>query len=95
MNKNDYLLSVIEQIPRLIGLLNRNPLSVNYGCFDRDYWQYKIVDFPCCRKQEAVLTLALLYTFDNPNTPAMFLSYFYINNIYIVSHIALLSIGDK
>ncbi|MBS3172153.1 hypothetical protein J4438_01055 [Candidatus Woesearchaeota archaeon] len=69
MNENDYLLSVIEQIPRLIGLLNRNPLSVNYGCFDRDYWQYKIVDFPCCRKQEAVLTLTLLYNFDNPNNP--------------------------
>ncbi len=56
-----YLKSVIEQLPRLLGLLDRNPLSCTYGCFDRQYWHYRTVDFPSTRSQEAVLTLALLY----------------------------------
>ncbi|MDP4012412.1 MAG: hypothetical protein Q8R00_02295, partial [Candidatus Nanoarchaeia archaeon] len=40
---------------------DRNPLSETYGCFDRQYWHYRTVDFPTARSQEAVLTLALLY----------------------------------
>lgn len=64
---NVYLKSVLEEIPRLLGLLNRNPMSENYGCFDRQYWHYKIIDTPSARCQEAALTLALLYT--TPNNP--------------------------
>jgi len=42
-------------------LLNRNISSANYGCFDREFWHYNTADIPCARKQEAVLTLTLLY----------------------------------
>ncbi len=56
-----YLREINEQIPRLLGLLDRNPLSCTYGCFDRQYWHYRTSDFACARSQEAVLTLALLY----------------------------------
>ena len=56
-----YLREINEQIPRLLGLLDRNPLSCTYGCFDRQYWHYRTSDFACTRSQEAVLTLALLY----------------------------------
>lgn len=56
-----YLKEINEQIPRLLGLLDRNQLSCTYGCFDRQYWHYRTVDFPAARSQEAVLTLALLY----------------------------------
>ena len=52
-------------MPRLLSLLNRNPFSKAYGCFDREYWHNTIIDFPCARKQEAVLTLALLYNKKN------------------------------
>jgi hypothetical protein len=53
-------------IPRLIGLIDRNPCSKTYGCCDRTYWQYKTVDFPSARYQEAALTLALLYSKNIP-----------------------------
>ena len=52
---------MLEQMPRILGLMDRNPLSKTYGCFDRNYWHYKISDFPCARFQEGVLTLALMY----------------------------------
>jgi len=64
-----YLNEVLREIPRLISQLNRNPISENYGCFDRQYWHYNTVDFPCARMQEAVLTLALLYKIKHEGNP--------------------------
>ncbi len=64
-----YLKEVIKQTPRLLGLLNRNPLSKTYGCFDRQYWHYNSSDFACARLQEAVLTLALLYQIEERDNP--------------------------
>ncbi len=61
-----YLDVSIPCVDRLLGLLDRNPLSSTYGCFDRNYWHYKIVDFSNGRQQEAALTLALLYTTEHP-----------------------------
>ena len=58
--KGIYFEVVLEQLPRLLSLMDRNPSSATYGCFDRSFWHYKIVDFPCMRMQEAALTLALL-----------------------------------
>ncbi len=60
-----YLIPVLNNTPRLLGLLNRNISSSNYGCFDREYWHYNTVDFACARKQEAVLTLTLLYLIEH------------------------------
>lgn len=60
-NDKIHLNVVLSQIPRLLSLLDRNPLSKTYGCFDRQYWHYNTSDFACARSQEAVLTLALLY----------------------------------
>lgn len=52
-------------MPRLLGLLDRNISSSSYGSFDREYWHYNTVDFSCARKQEAVLTLTLLYLLEH------------------------------
>lgn len=64
-----YLEVSLPCVPRLLGLLDRNPLSSTYGCFDRTYWHYKIVDFSNGRQQEAALTLALLYVTEHPSNP--------------------------
>ena len=56
-----YSAAVIQNVPRLLGLMDRNRFSATYGCFDRQFWHYKVVDFPAARLQEAALTLALLY----------------------------------
>lgn len=61
-----YVKGMMDHIPRLLGLLDRDKESITYGCFDRWYWQYKVIDFPCARFQEASLTLSLLYKNEYP-----------------------------
>ena len=46
----------------MLSWIDRRPGSPTYGCSDRNYWHYKIVDFPCSMLQETALTLALLYS---------------------------------
>jgi len=46
----------------MLSWIDRRPGSLTYGCSDRNYWHYKIVDFPCAMLQETALTLALLYS---------------------------------
>lgn len=62
-----YLNSILNSVPRFLGLLNRNISSGTYGCFDREFWHYNTVDIACARKQEAVLTLTLLYGIKHKN----------------------------
>ncbi|HEY9616708.1 MAG TPA: hypothetical protein V6C64_07705, partial [Microcoleaceae cyanobacterium] len=59
----------IAQIPKILTLLDRNPHSPTYGCFDRNFWQYKIIDFPSGMSQEFVLPLALAYHTEIPDNP--------------------------
>lgn len=61
-----YLKKLLPEIPRLLGLLDKNFQSPTFGCFDRNFWHYNITDFACARFQEAVLTLALLYNLNDP-----------------------------
>jgi hypothetical protein len=51
----------LDYLPRLLGLGDRFPDSPTYGCFDRGYWHYRIVDTANARYQEAALTMALAY----------------------------------
>lgn len=61
MNRDIYLQSVLEQIPRLLTQINSNVTSMTHGCGDRHYWHNATVGFPNARYQEAALTLTLLY----------------------------------
>lgn len=51
----------IAQIPKILTLMDRNRHSPTYGCCDRNFWQYKIIDFPSGMSQEFVWPLALAY----------------------------------
>ena len=62
-----YAQKAISQIPRLIGLQDRSPLSPSYGCFHRDYWLDKTSDFPDAVRQFGVQSLALVYKYQMPN----------------------------
>ena len=53
---------VLDNVPRLISQLDRDPTSLTYGCFDRNHWQYKIRDFSSIVLQQGTLSLALLYS---------------------------------
>ena len=59
----------LQQIPTILTLLDRNRHSPTYGCFDRNYWHYRIIDFPSGMAQEFVLPLALAYSLDIPGNP--------------------------
>jgi len=52
---------IIDAIPRILSLLDKNPYSSTYGSFDRKYWQYKIMDYPCGMQQELVRPLAYVW----------------------------------
>lgn len=69
MSKDLFATEAIAQIPKLLTLLDRNPHSPTYGCFDRNFWQYKIIDFPSGMAQEFVYPLALAYDTNLPDNP--------------------------
>ena len=60
-DKSVYCDKAINQIPRLLGNLDRNEFSPTYGCFHRDYWLDKTSDFPDAVRQFGVHSLALVY----------------------------------
>ncbi|MFC1786438.1 hypothetical protein ACFLY8_00160 [Halobacteriota archaeon] len=62
MSENSYRTYVLNNMPRLISQLDRDKNSLTYGCFDRNYWHYKIRDFPSIILQQGSLALALLYS---------------------------------
>lgn len=45
------------QLARVLTQLDRDPDSPTFGCFDRNYWHYKIRDFPSSILQQGVHTL--------------------------------------
>lgn len=69
MNRDLFAQAAIAQIPKILTLQDRNRHSPTYGCFDRNFWQYKIIDFPSGMSQEFVLPLALAYALPIDNNP--------------------------
>ncbi len=69
MNKDLFAREALAQIPKILTLLDRNPHSPTYGCFDRSFWQYKVLDFPSGMSQEFVYPLALAYYTDIDRNP--------------------------
>jgi len=66
-NKDLFAREALVQIPKILTLLDRNSHSPTYGCFDRTFWQYKVIDFPAGMSQEFVYPLALAYHCSLPN----------------------------
>lgn len=66
-NKDFFALEALKQIPKILTLLDRNSHSPTYGCFDRTFWQYKVIDFPAGMSQEFVYPLALAYHCNLPS----------------------------
>lgn len=63
-----YASVAVAQAPRILGLGDRDHASKTYGCFDRNFWHYGLLDLSNARYQEAALYLALLYGQDR-DTP--------------------------
>ncbi len=69
VNRDLFAREAIGQIPKILTLLDRNPHSPTYGCFDRNFWHYKIIDFPSGMAQEFVWPLTLVYQTNLPDNP--------------------------
>ncbi len=55
----------LSQLPRILGLMDRQPSSDTYGCVDRPFWHYKTTDFSNARMQEACLVLTMAFLIDD------------------------------
>jgi hypothetical protein len=64
-----YASAILDRVPHVLSLMDREGTSPTAGCCDRTYWAWKFVDFPGARFQEALYVLSFLYSthFDNSN----------------------------
>lgn len=69
MSREIFAREALAQIPKILTQQDRNPHSPTYGCFDRNFWHYKIVDFPSGMSQEFVWPLALAMTTEMTGNP--------------------------
>jgi len=56
-----YAALIVREAPRVLGLLDREPMSPTRGCMDRTFWAWKFTDFAGSRFQEGLCVLSLLY----------------------------------
>jgi phage pi2 protein 07 len=75
--KDFYLESSLDQIPRLLCLLDREFLSPTCGSFDRPYWHHRTKDFPSAALQQGILSLALIWKNEFSNNPYYKSEYIY------------------
>jgi hypothetical protein len=61
LSENPYRSIILHLIPRILTNLDRDPDSPTRGCFDRNFWHYKVQDYPSALLQQCSLTLALVY----------------------------------
>jgi hypothetical protein len=59
----------LRAVPRLLGMLDRDPESPTFGSFDRDHWSWKFRDFPIAMMQTGMVPVALLYADRGPDSP--------------------------
>ena len=64
-----FLGPALNTTARVLGLTDRDSGSPTFGCCDRNFWHYKIIDFPNARLQEAGLLFALSYSTNAPGNP--------------------------
>ncbi|MGD9153439.1 MAG: hypothetical protein PVG30_07285 [Gammaproteobacteria bacterium] len=66
MDRKQKLWAFVEKnIPSLLSNLDKDPDSPTYGCFDRNYWHYKISDFSSFVLQQSAFTIGYLYHYPN------------------------------
>lgn len=61
---------VVSSVPRLLAQIDDDPLSPTWGCAHLAYWRDKTSDVCDMRRQEAMLTLALISRGDYPGAEA-------------------------
>jgi hypothetical protein len=68
-HRHHFAQAALALIPKILTLQDRNTHSPTYGCFDRNFWHYKIIDFPSGMAAEFVWPLALAYALPIEGNP--------------------------
>lgn len=63
--QTDFQRFLLRSVPRLLTQLDRDPDSPSFGCFDRDYWHYRIRDFSSIVLQQGMVVLQTLYSYQH------------------------------
>lgn len=59
--RDTYAAEGLRYMPKLLSMIDQNPVSKTYGCGDRQFWLYKMTDFPSGMYGEFALPLALCF----------------------------------
>lgn len=59
----------LNAVPRLLGTMDRTPLSPTAGSLDRDHWAWKFRDSPAMGMQLGMIPLAMLWREEWPGNP--------------------------
>ncbi len=65
--ENIYSKLALASMPRLLSIMNREEIRPAFGSFDRNYWQYKQMDFSGSLYQTAAHSLALAFSYPFEN----------------------------
>ncbi len=60
---------LLRSVPRILTQLDRDPDSPTFGCFDRDFWHYRIRDFSSIVLQQGALVLQTLHNYPDSDNP--------------------------
>ena len=60
---------LLGNVPRILSQLDRDPDSPTFGCFDRNYWHYKMRDFSSIVLQQGMLVLETLHDLNHQDNP--------------------------
>lgn len=67
--RDPYWPAVRDAMPRLLGAMDREPLSPTVGSFDRDHWAWKFRDLPINMLQAGLLPLTWAWSHPRPDNP--------------------------
>lgn len=56
---------LFRNLPRFLSQLDRDAHSPTFGCFDRDFWHYKMRDFSSVVLQQGMLVLEVLHDYSH------------------------------
>lgn len=66
---SDFHCFLMRSVPRILTQIDRDSDSPTFGCFDRDYWHYKIRDFSSIVLQQGMLVLDALHDCGHVDNP--------------------------
>ena len=62
----EFYKKIDSNLIRILSMADWNRHSDNYGCFDKNFWHYKVIDYPSGMFEEFILPISIAYTTNYP-----------------------------